>query len=228
MTNKKTFTINFTHRFELKNLLALKLLFVAILVFFTSSALGASKDVEALANKLKNLNSMEADFVQISIDGKGLRVQELEGKAKLKRPNLMYWKTQEPFEQLMISNGKKIWFYEKDLEQVSIKKLDNRSSSTPLLVLFEDVKKLGESFLVEYRKKGGIETFILEPKTKDTLFETLTLTYINSRLSKIILSDSLNQKTLINLRNAKFNLAFKNSEFEFKIPAGVDVIDAEQ
>lgn len=228
MMIKKTFISKFINESEYKTRLAFKLLFIATLVFFTSNALSANKDVEVLANKLKNLNSMKADFVQISIDGKGLRVQELEGKTKLKRPNFMYWKTQEPFEQLMISNGKKLWFYEKDLEQVSIKKLDTRSSTTPLLVLFEDVKKLGESFLVEYRKQGGIETFILEPKTKDTLFETLTLTFINSRLSKIILSDSLNQKTLINLRNAKFNLDFKASEFNFKIPVGVDVINAEQ
>lgn len=185
------------------------------------------ESAKLLVKRLAGLNSLEADFVQLSIDAKGLRVQELQGKAQLKRPNKMYWQTFQPFEQLMVTNGENVWFYEKDLEQVSVKKLDERSSATPLLILFENSTELEKSFDVEYRKQGGMETFLLTPKTKDTLFETLTLTFINSKFSKISLQDSLNQKTIINFQNTKFNSQIKDALFNFKIPAGVDIIETQ-
>lgn len=186
-----------------------------------------TESAKLLVKRLAGLNSLEADFVQLSIDAKGLRVQELQGKAQLKRPNKMYWQTFQPFEQLMVTNGENVWFYEKDLEQVSVKKLDERSSATPLLILFENSTELEKSFDVEYRKQGGMETFLLTPKTKDTLFETLTLTFINSKFSKISLQDSLNQKTIINFQNTKFNSQIKDALFNFKIPAGVDIIETQ-
>lgn len=220
-----------------KNRLALSLkkgffafLLSTIFGFFTlfaTSANADAKDAKILVKKLEILNSMEADFTQLSIDGKGLRVQELKGKAKIQRPNLMWWKTFEPYEQLMVTNGEKIWFYEKDLEQVSVKKLDPKSSTTPVLLLFEDTKNINKSFYVEYRKRGGIETFILDPKVKDSLFESLTLTFINSKFSKLSLIDSLNQKTIISFSKQNFGAKFKKSDFEFKIPEGVDVIQAD-
>lgn len=186
-----------------------------------------TESAKLFVKRLAGLNSLEADFVQLSIDAKGLRVQELQGKAQLKRPNKMYWQTFQPFEQLMVTNGENVWFYEKDLEQVSVKKLDERSSATPLLILFENSTELEKSFDVEYRKQGGMETFLLTPKTKDTLFETLTLTFINSKFSKISLQDSLNQKTIINFQNTKFNSQIKDALFNFKIPAGVDIIETQ-
>src|SRR5690606_35728590 len=121
----------------------IRLLLIAALAF---AALPAQADEEKAAQRLTELlnqaQTLTARFSQLTLDGSGSRLQETSGELALKRPGQFRWHTDAPLEQLLVSNGKQIWLYDPDLEQVTIQTLDQRLSHTPALLLSGDVSQI--------------------------------------------------------------------------------------
>lgn len=142
----------------------------------------------------------------------------------LQRPGLFYWHTEAPNEQTMVSDGKKVTLWDPDLEQATIKKLDERLTQTPALLLSGDVSKISQSFEISAKEAGGVIDFTLKPKTKDTLFDSLRLSFRNGLVNDMQLIDSVGQRTNILFTGVKANEAVSASKFKFDIPKGADVI----
>ena len=142
----------------------------------------------------------------------------------LKRPGLFRWHTDEPMEQLLVSDGKQVWLYDPDLEQVTIQSLDQRLTHTPALLLSGDVSQIRENFEITFKEGGSVVDFILKPKSKDTLFDSLRLSFRNGVLNDMQLIDSIGQRTNILFMNVKMNEPLDNKQFSFEIPEGADVI----
>lgn len=180
--------------------------------------------VQRLTELLNQAQTINARFSQLTLDGSGTQLQETAGQLALKRPGLFRWHTDAPMEQLLVSNGEKVWLYDPDLQQVTIQTLDQRLTHTPALLLSGDVSKIRENFAISHNEGGNVVDFILKPKSKDTLFDSLRLSFRNKVLNDMQLIDSIGQRTNILFLNVKMNEPQDDAQFTFEIPAGADVI----
>lgn len=181
------------------------------------------------ANKLSELLSqtqtISGTFSQLTLDSTGTQLQEASGQMVLQRPGLFRWHTDPPLEQLLVSNGEKVWLYDPDLLQVTVQKMDQRLTHTPALLLSGDVSQISENFTITYKEGGPVIDFILTPTAKDTLFDTLRLSFRNGVINDMQLLDAVGQRTNILFMGVKTNEDIAASEFVFEAPAGVDVIE---
>jgi len=206
----------------------MRLIRMLLLAALSFVAIPAQADEQAATQRLTQLlnqaQTLTARFSQLTLDGSGTQLQETAGQLALKRPGLFRWHTDAPMEQLLVSNGQQVWLYDPDLEQVTIQKLDQRLTHTPALLLSGDVSKISENFEISYKESGDVVDFILKPKAKDTLFDSLRLSFRNGVVNDMQLIDSVGQRTNILFLNVKMNQALDAGQFSFDIPEGADVI----
>lgn len=206
----------------------MRLIRLMLLAVLTTASLFAHADDEAAVKRLTELlnqaQTITARFSQLSLDGSGTQLQETAGELALKRPGLFRWHTDQPMEQLLVSDGKQVWLYDPDLEQVTIQSLDQRLTHTPALLLSGDVSQIRENFEITFKEGGNVVDFILKPKAKDTLFDSLRLSFRNGVLNDMQLIDSIGQRTNILFMSVKMNQPLDDKQFSFDIPEGADVI----
>ncbi len=197
-------------------------------VLLAAASVGAWADdsaaVARLSTLLEQAQTITGRFSQLTLDGSGTQLQEASGELALKRPGQFRWHTDAPMEQLLVSNGEKIWLYDPDLEQVTIQKMDQRLTHTPALLLSGDVSKISESFEVSLKEGGNVVDFILKPKAADSLFDSLRLSFRNGVINDMQLIDSVGQRTNILFLGVKMNEPLPASQFTFEVPPGADVI----
>ena len=203
----------------------IRMLLLTVLTFTSVAAMADDEvAVQRLTELLNQAQTINARFSQLTLDGSGTQLQETAGQLALKRPGLFRWHTDAPMEQLLVSNGEKSWLYDPDLQQVTIQTLDQRLTHTPALLLSGDVSKIRENFEISHNEGGNVVDFILKPKSKDTLFDSLRLSFRNKVLNDMQLIDSIGQRTNILFLNVKMNEPQDDAQFTFEIPAGADVI----
>lgn len=203
----------------------IRMLLLTVLSFTSVAAMADDEvAVQRLTELLNQAQTINARFSQLTLDGSGTQLQETAGQLALKRPGLFRWHTDAPMEQLLVSNGEKVWLYDPDLQQVTIQTLDQRLTHTPALLLSGDVSKIRENFEISHKEGGNVVDFILKPKSKDTLFDSLRLSFRNKVLNDMQLIDSIGQRTNILFLNVQMNEPQDDAQFTFEIPAGADVI----
>lgn len=206
----------------------MRLIRMLLVAALSLGALQAQADdqvaIARLTEMLNKAQTITGRFSQLTLDGSGTQLQETSGELVLKRPGLFRWHTDEPMEQLLVSNGQKVWLYDPDLQQVTIQTLDQRLTHTPALLLSGDVSKISENFEITHKEGGDVVDFILTPKSKDTLFDTLRLSFRNGVINDMQLIDSVGQRTNILFLGVKMNQAIDAAQFDFKVPEGADVI----
>lgn len=203
----------------------LKLLLSLALVFTLTAQAEDSKALTSFLDKLSHLKNMQADFIQVMRDGKQRELQQLSGKIMLEKPGKLFWQTNPPYEQLVISDGKSVWIYDMDLEQVSIRDMENRIQETPALLLSGDASEVSKNFTVQLKTTEAITRYSLTPKDSSQLFEKLEFQYFNEQLESMSIYDAAGQVTEIIFENTRINQEIDPSTFVFKTPEGVDVID---
>lgn len=199
--------------------------FAALLFIGTLSAHSYADDAAKLIVKLQALSSMHANFTQQTINREGQVLQSLTGELTVAKPNKLRWQTQPPYEQLVISDGSSLWTYDQDLEQVSIRDVDQSSKETPALLLSGDSKQVTQNFTVNAKRTGKRAIFKLTPKDPSQLFESLEFSYQGTALSRIRIFDAAGQVTDIKLSEQHINIPIGEGDFIFQAPKGVDVID---
>lgn len=199
------------------------------LAFATPQVWAESTDTKQLVQALEQLHSFKADYTQTLSDKSGKVLQSLNGYLVISKPNKVFWLSRDPFPQQVISNGKKIWIYDQDLDQVTVKRFTGDYASTPALLFSGDTEKLTENFTVgtlELKESSNNEKgYSLTPKTAGGLFARLDIV-INQAQQPVRLKmhDELGQITQIEFAQFKPNYAAKASLFDFVAPEGVDVL----
>lgn len=197
-------------------------------LFSCSAYASNAPEYSQLSGFLKKLDGLSAQFVQHTFDGKGVVLQTQKGLVKLKFPNMFRWHSTEPYEQLLVSNGKTLWQFDQDLEQVTIQKLDQRLSATPALLLSGSHKDIAKEYDVYAEKMQAEHHFVLIPKSKDVLFDRLRFEFLaNGELNRMVIKDETGQKTIIRFLSSKYESSLAAKEFEFEVPDGIDVIQSE-
>ncbi|MCQ4270205.1 MULTISPECIES: outer membrane lipoprotein chaperone LolA [Pseudomonas] len=206
----------------------MRLFRVLLLSLLGFAAMPAHADQDASVKRLTELlqqaQTLTSRFTQLTLDASGANLQETAGELALKRPGLFRWHTDAPQEQLLVSNGEKVWLYDPDLQQVTVQKLDQRLTHTPALLLSGDVSQISENFEISHKEAGGVVDFVLKPKAKDTLFDNLRVSFRNGTINDMQLIDSVGQRTNILFLGVKMNQPIDAGQFDFKIPEGADVI----
>lgn len=191
----------------------------------TTAAAGGVDSAERLADELRSYRTFQADFVQTVIDSQGAKIQEARGSLKAKRPGLFYWETKEPMRQYIAADGETVTVYDPDLEQVTIHPMDEQVAGTPALLLSGEVENLAATYEVSSRSFGEkTREYTLVPKSEDSLFVSLSLTFYDGELQEMRLEDSLGQRSVLSFDNIRINEEISDSAFELDYPATADVI----
>ena len=178
----------------------------------------------AVDKYLSGLGSWSADFEQTIDDGHGNVLRSAAGRLYLQKPGKFRWDYSQPSEQLVLADGKQIWFYDKDLAQANVRDMDTSLASTPASLL-SGVGSVSTQFNVTaLPPNGGLQWFQLVPKHADTDFQLVRIGFDKGELRSMFLADKLNQITQLTFSNSKRNLSLAPDLFSFTPPAGVDVI----
>ncbi len=172
----------------------------------------------------RELRSLSAWFVQSVRDEKGDTIQVSSGKMFMQKPRKFRWDYTEPYLQTIVADGSRVWLYDKDLEQVTVRAMEEALSSAPLAVL-SGVAPIAQSFVIRTSaERAGIRWYELIPRDKESEFSLLRLAFAAGQLVTIELEDALKQTTRLSLENVQRNVKLDNNLFIFKPPAGVDVV----
>jgi outer membrane lipoprotein carrier protein len=195
------------------------------LSFFMLShgAYASDQPIKKLQAFLKSSKSLTADFKQVLINEAGSPYQSSSGLFYLQRPGKFRWDYLKPFQQQIVSTSGKVWFYDADLEQVTVKTLDESVGSTPALLLSGEIS-LEDNFIMENQGAEGDLLWIrLLPKNKESSFKYIVIGLNKGVLGGMELSDNFGQLTRIYFSNVVLNPPIKPTVFQFKAPAGADV-----
>jgi outer membrane lipoprotein carrier protein len=184
----------------------------------------AKSSAPKLDEFLQGLQSLQADFRQSLRDGQGRLLEESQGVLVIYRPNRFRWEYTAPHQQTIVADGKKLWLYDVDLEQVTVRPMEQSLAGTPA-VLLSGGEDLRASFKVESTdSKGQITVVTLAPKRSDTDFKRVRISFVGKKLAAMELSDRLGQSTTLEFANVQRNVQVAETRFVFTPPPGVDVI----
>ncbi len=205
----------------LLNKIVLNSMFVFMLEL---SSLALADGVASLRDFYNHTDSMRAKFHQVVTDVNGRKEQEVEGTMQLQRPNKFRWDYNKPYEQQIISDGKKVYLYDTDLAQVTVRDLSQTLGSSPAAMLAGG-GAVDKSFVLKNAvRKDGLDWVLALPKSKDSGFERVLLGFEGEKLQKMELYDSFNHITAISFSDIERNPKLKDETFLFKTPTGVDVV----
>jgi len=176
---------------------------------------------------LKNSTSFKATFSQSLFDENGIELQFSAGVFSLKKPGKFSWDYEEPYPQTIMSNGKLIWMFDSELEQVTIKPVDATLSNSSMVLLFSKSDLDKEFKIIKLDVVKGVNWLELISKKSDSEFSSILLGMKNDLIVSIKLIDGFGQTTVIKFTEISIKPLFENNRFEFKIPKNVDVIGGE-
>ena len=204
----------------MKRILLLLSLLIATLPVGAASTGGA----ERMHAFLEDVHSLKADFVQVVLDSNLKQVKQSNGTLTIKRPGRFRWDYLKPNPEIIVADGKRLWLYDVDLQQVTVKPLNDTLAASPAVLLSgsNDVEK---SFSVDdLGEKDGLEWVDLKPKVKDTDFEDVRLGFKDGDISVMELKDNLGSTTRITFSDLRRNVDVADDAFKFTPPKGADVI----
>jgi outer membrane lipoprotein carrier protein len=196
----------------------------ALLLLAWPAFAAAASAVDQLHTFLHDTKTFRAKFEQKVTDADGIELQHGSGEVMLERPGKFRWDYDEPNGQLIVSDGQRLWVYDRDLEQVSVQRLNPDTGSTPAQLL-SGASPLEREFSVRERgREGGLDWVESKPKRSDASFRRVELGFADGELRAMDLFDNLGQVTHLRFTQVDLNPVLDPALFRFKPPPGVDVI----
>jgi outer membrane lipoprotein carrier protein len=173
----------------------------------------------------KDLSSLSANFEQYEINAADITSEKSTGKVWLKTPDQFKWEYQKPIPQLIVASGKKVWIYDEDLEQVTIKR--QNSKQNPIYVLLDKQQTEANYIIGMEQQKADtnkMKWVKLLPKEPSDEVKVVWLGVKNNNLTILKLKDQLDNIVVFEFNKIKRNPKIEADFFEFKIPKGTDVL----
>jgi len=188
-------------------------------------AQGTGDAVARVDAYLASLRTLSADFAQVVRNRDGQVVDRASGTLSLSRPNRFRWDYRQPYLQTIVADGERLWLYDSDLEQVTVRALEAGLGSTPAMLL-SGSGKVGDAFTALTLEREGDWTWArLRPKQEGSDFDRVGLAFdARGELAAMELRDKLGQATVIEFGNVRRNPALDAALFRFEPPPGADVI----
>jgi outer membrane lipoprotein carrier protein len=201
-------------------------LLALLLALVVAVAAQAAPAPTPLDQYLDGLRTLRTEFSQSVVDGKGEEVQKAEGKLVIVRPGRFRWELTpagNPSAQLMVADGRNLWFYDRDLEQVSVKPATVLTATPASLLSGDgDVRKLFTVSLAG--KRDGLDWVKVVPKSGEADFREAQLAFTRGELKRMVLKDKLGQTVRLDFLTSSRNVAVEESEVQFSPPTTADLI----
>lgn len=196
------------------------LLIFSLLLPVAATAAG----VDALKTFLGQTQTVKARFAQMVLDKNLKTLQQAQGVMQFSRPGKFRWDYVKPYEQSIVGDGSKLWIYDKDLNQVTVRKLDRALGASPAALLAGSNDLERDYNLTNSGVQNGLDWLDAIPKSRDSVFERVRMGFGKSGLEAMELRDQFGQVTVITFADVERNPRIPDGVFRFTPPPGADVI----
>lgn len=198
---------------------------VAACCLLAAPAQAADDAVACVSGYLSGVRTLSAGFVQVVRDREGRITEQASGSLTLARPDRFRWDYSEPYQQVIVADGQRLWLHDVDLQQVTVRGLEEGLGATPAMLL-SGAGRIADSFApVAVERDGDLKWCRLRPLAASSDFETVSLALgPGGELLGMELADKLGQTTRIDFNRLTRNGAIDERLFRFEPPPGVDVI----
>lgn len=182
---------------------------------------GGVDQLQAFFNKTQ---SMRSHFHQTVVDSQGRKVQEVDGTMQLQRPGKFRWDYNKPYVQQIVGDGQKVWLFDPELNQVTVRTISKAIGSSPAALLAGS-KEIEKSFdLKDEGRQDALEWVQATPKDPDNGFEKVFLGFQDNVLKEMEMRDNFGHITVIEFSNIELNPKLSSQTFSFIPPEGADVV----
>jgi outer membrane lipoprotein carrier protein len=204
----------------------MKLLYVVfgLAALLLQASAAAAGGIERLDQFMKQTQGARGEFEQRIVNRERKVVQQSSGSLAFQRPGKFRWSYAKPYEQLIVGDGARVWIYDKDLNQVTVRKLDLALGATPAALLAGSNDALDAFVLKDDGTRDGLEWIEATPREKDSTFERIRMGFDARGLARMELADSFGQTTLLRFSGLQANPRLDPALFTFTPPQGADVI----
>ena len=195
-----------------------------VMLILSATISGQERPIVKLDKLLSNIDTITAEINQLIVESDGGILEESQIIMHIKRPEGFYWETVTPFPELLVTNGKRLWNYQPDLEQVVIEDWNPDQSALAAQLLYGKTENLEEDYYIVAIDAEQSQTFELKPKSADNLYELITISFINSSLELIYIENSSGERTAWQITSSDINPPLGEDLFEFIPPDGIEII----
>jgi outer membrane lipoprotein carrier protein len=195
---------------------------VLTLLWLPAAAGAAGGDL--LRNFVTQTTSAKARFAQMVLDKNLKQLQQATGTMQFARPGRFRWEYEKPYEQTIVGDGSRLWIYDKDLNQVTVRKLDRALGASPAALLAGSNEIEKDYTITSTGNQEGLDWLEAVPKARDTAFERIRLGFSGVNLQAMELRDQFGQVTVIRFADLERNPKLSPEAFRFTPPKGADVI----
>jgi outer membrane lipoprotein carrier protein len=193
-----------------------------LLVFFSATAQAAA--IERFKTFARTTQSARANFEQNVVDRAGKPVQQAKGTFVFQRPGKFRWVYDKPADQVIVGDGERVWIHDRDLNQVTVRKLSRALGSTPAALLAGSAEVEAAFELSEAGTRDGLEWLDAKPREREAGFERVRMGFGADGVQAMELVDHFGQTTKLRFTNLTRNPKVDPSEFRFTPPKGADVL----
>ncbi|WP_303784805.1 outer membrane lipoprotein chaperone LolA [Azovibrio restrictus] len=181
--------------------------------------------VDVLRQFLDGTRSFRAEFSQSVLPKSGRKAQYSAGRLAFQKPGKFRWEVERPYPQLMVGNGQKVWIHDPELEQVTVRKMDQALGATPAALLSGSSDILRQFNLSEGGSSDGLEWAEARPRSQEAGFDRVRLGFTpDGQLKAMEMFDNFGQHTTLRFHQPERNPVLPASLFQFTPPRGTDVI----
>ena len=205
--------------------------FIALASLLACAWSAQAAGLDSLESFVKSAKSGRADFTQVvtapAREGQAARTKTSSGSFEFVRPSRFRFVYKKPFEQTIVADGQTLWLYDPDLKQVTSRKQSQVLDSTPaaLIAAAPDVAALRKDFNLENAgEKDGLQWVQATPKAKEGQLRSVKIGFRGNELASLEILDGFGQKSVITFTKMELNTPIAPEEFNFKPPAGADVL----
>lgn len=192
--------------------------------FASVAADAPTSAVQSLQRFFSAVRSYTANFNQVVTDSSKEVLQQSKGRLWIERPGKFRWNYETPYKQLIVSDGERLWIYDEDLQQVTVKPLDKALLDTPAMLLSGRGRLEDQFTIKDLGTQQNLEWAQLLPKRKDSGFEEVRLGFEQGKLKVFELRDGFGQTTRYTVRDVQENVPIEPARFSFTPPKGADVV----
>jgi outer membrane lipoprotein carrier protein len=200
----------------------------AALMLAAPARAGGSDQLRQFLSQTKTASGEFTQRVTGANARSGAKVQTSSGKFTFQRPGKFRWIYEKPYEQVLVADGEKLYMFDKDLNQVTVKKLGAALPASPASILFGTNEFEREFEVKDDGTRDGLEWIDARPRKKDTTFERILLGFRDGLPAAMQLTDSFGQTTQLTFANVERNPKVDAQGFKFVPPAGADVLEDKQ
>jgi outer membrane lipoprotein carrier protein len=205
------------------------LLGAALLVYVPASSAAATST--PLDQFLENLQSLRATFTQVVVDAKGKELESGQGTLLVRRPGRFRWEYTPAGAgpQLLVADGANLWFYDRDLQQATVKPAAAALTTTPVILLSGTAAEMRAAFNIsDEGMRDELAWVQVTPRSATAEFSSAELGFHGTQLTRLIIHDRLNQTDTLSFNHSARGARVEESELHFAPPPGVDVIGTPQ